>query len=186
MPIPRCCGRWGARCSTTTTRPSRCSTRASCRRRRRRCGCPNTPLILHGEPVLGLEAAAASLIAPDDVVLNLASGVYGKGFGYWAKRYSPKLLEIEVPYNEAIDPQSVADMLKTHPEITHRLGLPSRHAVGHDQSDQRDRHAGVARMAAISSSMRSPPSAAWTPIPTTARPTSTSPVRTSASVLRRP
>ncbi|UDL88095.1 alanine--glyoxylate aminotransferase family protein [Mesorhizobium sp. PAMC28654] len=78
----------------------------------------NKPLILHGEPVLGLEAAAASLITPDDVVLNLASGVYGKGFGYWAKRYSPHLLEIEVPYNEAIDPQAVADMLKAHPEIT--------------------------------------------------------------------
>lgn len=78
----------------------------------------NKPVILHGEPVLGLEAAAASLITPDDVVLNLASGVYGKGFGYWAKRYSPNLLEIEVPYNEAIDPQAVADMLKAHPEIT--------------------------------------------------------------------
>ncbi|RFC68666.1 MULTISPECIES: pyridoxamine--pyruvate transaminase [Mesorhizobium] len=76
------------------------------------------PVILHGEPVLGLEAAAASLITPDDVVLNLVSGVYGKGFGYWAKRYSPHLLEIEVPYNEAIDPQAVADMLKAHPEIT--------------------------------------------------------------------
>jgi pyridoxamine--pyruvate transaminase len=78
----------------------------------------NRPLILHGEPVLGLEAAAASLITPDDVVLNLASGVYGKGFGYWAKRYSPNLLEIEVPYNEAIDPQAVAEMLKKHPEIS--------------------------------------------------------------------
>ncbi|GLS40831.1 aminotransferase [Mesorhizobium tianshanense] len=78
----------------------------------------NKPVILHGEPVLGLEAAAASLITPDDVVLNLASGVYGKGFGYWAKRYSTHLLEIEVPYNEAIDPQAVAEMLKAHPEIT--------------------------------------------------------------------
>ncbi len=78
----------------------------------------NKPVVLHGEPVMGLEAAAASLISKDDVVLNLASGVYGKGFGYWAKRYSPNLLEIEVPYNEAIDPQSVADMLKSHPEIT--------------------------------------------------------------------
>lgn len=78
----------------------------------------NKPVVLHGEPVLGLEAAAASLITPDDVVLNLASGVYGKGFGYWAKRYSPHLLEIEVPYDEAIDPQAVAAMLKAHPEIT--------------------------------------------------------------------
>jgi len=78
----------------------------------------NKALILHGEPVLGLEAAAASIITPHDTVLNLASGVYGKGFGYWAKRYSPKLLEIEVPYNEAIDPAAVAAMLKQHPEIS--------------------------------------------------------------------
>jgi pyridoxamine--pyruvate transaminase len=78
----------------------------------------NKPVILHGEPVLGLEAAAASLITPDDVVLNLASGVYGKGFGYWAKRYSPHLLEIEVPFNESIDPQTVVTMLEAHPEIT--------------------------------------------------------------------
>src|SRR6056297_464809 len=49
---------------------------------------PNVPLIQQGEPVLGLEAAAASLITPDDTVLNLASGVYGKGFGYWALRYT--------------------------------------------------------------------------------------------------
>lgn len=76
------------------------------------------PVILHGEPVLGLEAAAASLITPEDTVLNLASGVYGKGFGYWAKRYSPNLLEIETAYNEAIDPQAVRDMLARHPEVT--------------------------------------------------------------------
>jgi pyridoxamine---pyruvate transaminase len=75
-------------------------------------------LILHGEPVLGLEAAAASLITPADTVLNLASGVYGKGFGYWAKRYSPNLLEIEVPYNEAIPPEAVAAMLRKYPEIS--------------------------------------------------------------------
>ncbi len=76
------------------------------------------PVILHGEPVLGLEAAAASLIASGDTVLNLASGVYGKGFGYWAKRYSPNLLEIETPYNEAIDPGSVRQMLAANPQIS--------------------------------------------------------------------
>lgn len=76
------------------------------------------PVILHGEPVLGLEAAAASLITPDDTVLNLASGVYGKGFGYWAKRYSPNLVELVTAYNEALDPQAVREMLVKHPEVT--------------------------------------------------------------------
>ncbi|GIX14043.1 MAG: aminotransferase [Paracoccaceae bacterium] len=78
---------------------------------------PAPPVILHGEPVLGLEAAAASLIGRGDVVLNLVSGVYGKGFGYWAARHAKRVLELEVPYNEAIDPQAVAEMLRRHPEV---------------------------------------------------------------------
>jgi pyridoxamine---pyruvate transaminase len=77
----------------------------------------HTPVILHGEPVLGLEAGAASLIARDDVVLNLVSGVYGAGFGYWAKRYCAELLELRVPYDEVIDPVRVAAQLKARPDI---------------------------------------------------------------------
>jgi pyridoxamine--pyruvate transaminase len=76
------------------------------------------PVILHGEPVLALEAGAASLIGSDDIVLNLVSGVYGAGFGFWAKRYCKELLEIRVPYDEVIDPASVAEMLKSRPDIT--------------------------------------------------------------------
>lgn len=76
------------------------------------------PVILQGEPVLGLEAAAASLLTRSDTVLNLASGVYGAGFAPWARRHCGPLFEIRVPFNEAIDPQSVAEMLKAHPEIT--------------------------------------------------------------------
>lgn len=76
------------------------------------------PVILHGEPVLGLEAAAASLIAKTDIVLNLASGVYGAAFAGWAMRYCAELLEIAVPFNEVIDPQAVADMLKARADIS--------------------------------------------------------------------
>jgi pyridoxamine--pyruvate transaminase len=74
-------------------------------------------LILQYEPAAAIEAAAASLIGPDDVVLNLASGVYGKGFGYWSARYNKELVEIEVPYNEAIDPQQVEDAFRKRPDI---------------------------------------------------------------------
>ena len=75
------------------------------------------PVILQGEPVLGLEAAAASLIAKNDVVLNLVSGVYGKGFGYWAARYAKEVVELAVPYNEVLTANAVADFLKKHPEV---------------------------------------------------------------------
>jgi pyridoxamine--pyruvate transaminase len=79
--------------------------------------CEQPALILHCEPAPGIEAAAASLIGPDDVVLNLASGVYGKGFGYWSARYHKEMIEIEVPYNEAIDPQQVRDAFRRRPDI---------------------------------------------------------------------
>lgn len=75
------------------------------------------PVILQGEPVLGLEAAAVSLIAKNDVVLNLVSGVYGKGFGYWAARYAKEVVELAVPYNEVLTANAVADFLKKHPEV---------------------------------------------------------------------
>ncbi len=74
-------------------------------------------LILHAEPAVGLEAAAASLISRNDVVLNLVSGVYGKGFGYWSARYNKALIEIEVPYNEALDPEEVEEVLRKRPDI---------------------------------------------------------------------
>ena len=78
---------------------------------------PTPAVILQGEAILGLEAAAASLIGEGDVVLNLASGIFGKGFGYWAQRYAKEVLEIEVPYDEAIDPAAVAAMLERRPDI---------------------------------------------------------------------
>ncbi|KZM49099.1 alanine--glyoxylate aminotransferase family protein [Labrenzia sp. OB1] len=80
--------------------------------------CDLPPLILQGEPVLALEGAAASLIGKEDVVLNLASGVYGKGFGYWAKRYAKRVEEIEVAYDTAIDPDQVRSFLKENPEVS--------------------------------------------------------------------
>ena len=76
------------------------------------------PVILQGEPVLGLEAAAASLIGAGDVVLNLASGVYGKGFAAWARRYAREVVELDVPFDSAIDSSAVAAALRARPDVT--------------------------------------------------------------------
>ncbi len=78
---------------------------------------PDPALIIQAEPAVAIEAAAASLISRNDVVLNLASGVYGKGFGYWSARYHKEMVEIEVPYNEAIDPAAVAQAFEDRPDI---------------------------------------------------------------------
>ena len=76
------------------------------------------PVILQGEAILGIEAAAASLIARDDVVLNLVSGVYGKGFAGWAQRHGREVIGLAVPYDEAIDPDAVAKALAARPDVT--------------------------------------------------------------------
>jgi pyridoxamine--pyruvate transaminase len=74
-------------------------------------------VILQGEAVLGLEAAAASLFSPGDKVLNLVSGVFGKWFELFIEKYGGETVELLVPYNEAIDPDKVRKKLKATPGI---------------------------------------------------------------------
>lgn len=83
----------------------------------RAMGIGTVPVILQGEPVLGLEAAAYSVVAPGDAVLNLVSGVYGAGYGEWLRPRAGAFHEIRVPYDSALDPAAVDAYLAAHPEI---------------------------------------------------------------------
>jgi pyridoxamine---pyruvate transaminase len=74
----------------------------------------NDVLLMQGEAVLGLEAAARSLVRPGTPVLNLVQGVFGKGMGYWLKDFGAELHELEVPYNDAVDPADVERYLAEH------------------------------------------------------------------------
>ena len=74
-------------------------------------------ILMQGEAVLGLEAAARALVTTGTPVLNLVSGVYGKWFGYWLRDLGADLHEIEVPWDQAIDAASVATYLDAHPDI---------------------------------------------------------------------
>src|SRR5438128_4347972 len=77
----------------------------------------NDVLLMQGEAVLGLEAAARGLVQPGTPVLNLVQGVFGKGMGYWLKDFGAELHELEVPYNDAVDPAEVEHYLEEHPGI---------------------------------------------------------------------
>ncbi len=77
----------------------------------------NDVLLMQGEAVLGLEAAARGLVQPGTKVLNLAQGVFGKGMGYWLKDFGAELHELEVPYNDAVDPGDVERYLDEHAGI---------------------------------------------------------------------
>jgi pyridoxamine---pyruvate transaminase len=75
------------------------------------------PVILQGEAVVGLEAAAASLIAPGDVVLNLVSGVFAAAFGRLAGRYAAEVIQVEVGYDSAVPAAAVREALAARPDI---------------------------------------------------------------------
>jgi pyridoxamine--pyruvate transaminase len=74
-------------------------------------------VMMQGEAILGLEAAAASLIAPGDKVLNLVSGVFGKWFELFIAKFGGETVEVAVPYDEAIDPEDVRRALHGNPGI---------------------------------------------------------------------
>jgi pyridoxamine--pyruvate transaminase len=74
-------------------------------------------VLLQGEAVLGLEAAARGLVQPGMHCLNLVSGVFGKGLGQKLEAAGAVLHEIEVPYDEAVDPADVERALRSNPEI---------------------------------------------------------------------
>lgn len=77
----------------------------------------NDVVIMQGEAILGLEAAAASLISPGDKVLNLVSGVFGKWFQDFIEKEGGVPVEIAVPYDDAIDPEDVRRALAADPDI---------------------------------------------------------------------
>jgi len=67
----------------------------------------NDIVLMQGEAVLGLEAAARALVAPGTRCLNLVSGVYAAWFGDWLREYGAEVSELRVPYDEALDPAAV-------------------------------------------------------------------------------
>lgn len=75
-------------------------------------------ILMQGEAILGLEAAARSLVHRGTSCLNLVSGVFGKGFGYWLAAIGADLHELEVPYDEAVSAEAVDAYLTAHPEIS--------------------------------------------------------------------
>lgn len=74
-------------------------------------------ILMQGEAVLGLEAAARSLVRPGMPVLNLVSGVFGKGMGLWLRDFGVELHELQVDYDDVVDPDTVDAYLAANPRI---------------------------------------------------------------------
>lgn len=74
-------------------------------------------VLMQGEAVLGIEAAARGVVKPGMKCLNLVSGVYAEWFGDWLREYGGEVVEVKVPYDEAIDPAQVREALERHGDI---------------------------------------------------------------------
>jgi pyridoxamine--pyruvate transaminase len=73
-------------------------------------------IIMQGEALLGLEAAALCTIAPGDKCLNLVSGIFGQLYAWYIKAFGGKLLEVRTDYNTAIDPAEVEKAFEANPD----------------------------------------------------------------------
>ncbi len=73
-------------------------------------------IIMQGEALLAIEAAAACCFRPGDKVLNLVSGVFGHEFKWYIDLYGAETIEVRVPFNAAIDPDDVKKTLDAHPD----------------------------------------------------------------------
>ena len=71
----------------------------------------NEVILMQGEAVLGLEAAARGLVRPGTRCLNLVSGVYAAWFGDWLREYGAEVDEVRAPYDEAVDVGAVEEAL---------------------------------------------------------------------------
>jgi pyridoxamine--pyruvate transaminase len=74
-------------------------------------------VLMQGEAVLGLEAAARGVVTAGSTCLNLVSGVYAKWFGDWLRALGANVIEHEVPYNSSVEAADVESLLAQHPEI---------------------------------------------------------------------
>lgn len=72
----------------------------------------NRVLILDGEGILGLEAACASLIEVGDRVLCIDNGIFGRGFGDFAKMYGAEVVYFESDYRRGLDVAALEEFLK--------------------------------------------------------------------------
>lgn len=72
----------------------------------------NQTFILSGEGILGLEAACASLTEPNDRVLIIDNGLYGRGFADFVSLYDGTPVLYTSDYQETINPDDLRAFLE--------------------------------------------------------------------------
>lgn len=74
----------------------------------------NMTVVLSGEGILGLEAACASLIEPDDRILCIENGIFGAGFGDFAAMYGGKVDFFHGDRRKGLDLDALRVFIENH------------------------------------------------------------------------
>jgi pyridoxamine--pyruvate transaminase len=74
-------------------------------------------ILFQGEAIGGLEAAGRACVRPGMPVLNLSSGVFGKGMGDWLRQWGATVYEVAVAFDDAVTVEAVKQALSDHPEV---------------------------------------------------------------------
>lgn len=72
----------------------------------------NTVYILGGEGILGLEAACASLTEPEDRVLVIDNGIFGKGFADFVRLYQGEPVLFTTDYHNPVSVEALQNYLE--------------------------------------------------------------------------
>jgi pyridoxamine--pyruvate transaminase len=77
----------------------------------------NDLIVVQGDAVLALEAAAASCIRPGDQGINVVSGYYGKAYEGCITANGGTVVEVAAPYDQSVRPEMVEAAIKANPGV---------------------------------------------------------------------
>jgi aspartate aminotransferase-like enzyme len=64
------------------------------------------------------EAALANFTSPGDTVISIGGGKFGERWGKMAAAFNMNVVQIDVEWGQAVDPDAVAEALETHPDCS--------------------------------------------------------------------
>lgn len=78
----------------------------------------------------GMEACITNFSDPGETLLVISAGVFGERWAKIGESLGRKVIRIDVPWGEPVDPQLVAEKLLQHPETVAVLGTLSETSTG--------------------------------------------------------
>jgi aspartate aminotransferase-like enzyme len=90
----------------------------------------NTVLTLTASGTGGMEAAVANCCPPGCKVIGVICGRWGERWRNLAKAFGLEMIQLTVPYGQAVPPETLANALKDHPDTTAVFATLSETSTG--------------------------------------------------------